>query len=70
MTHGEDFEKTTKIELEWVAPSVPVGDLVFSATVLKSYKHFWVNHTAVLKSAQPANASAVEPPIQVKHNNF
>lgn len=67
MTHGAKFEPAAMVELEWLAPNVSVGDLVFTATVLKDFEHFWVNHSVVLKSAQPAAASAVEPPMPVKY---
>ena len=65
VTHGKDFEETTKIEMEWKAPSVSVGDIIFSASVIKDFETYWVNHTGYLTAVSPMNASAVDKQILV-----
>ena len=65
VTHSSEFGEQKSVEFEWRAPNVSVGDLIFSASVLKEFNIFWVNHTAVLTSALPKDATAVDPVLQV-----
>jgi len=70
VTHNKNFSKTGKVELEWKAPNVSVGNIMFSATVLKDYETYWVNLTGDLTAALPLVASAVDPPISVGSGGF
>ena len=66
ITHGKEFEKTDFLEFEWKAPNISVGDLIFSATVVKSFEEFWVNNSVLLRAAVQVNSNnSIEPP-QVK----
>ena len=66
VTHGKEFEKTESLEFEWKAPNISVGDLIFSATVVKSFEEFWVNNSVLLRAAVQVNSNnSIEPP-QVK----
>ena len=60
--HGKDFKKTMKIEMEWKAPIVSVGDIImiFGASVINEFEIHWANHTGYLTVASPIIASSVD----------
>lgn len=41
---------------------------MFTATVLKEFEAFWVNHTAVVTATVPAGVSSVDPALEVGHS--
>ncbi|XP_067948548.1 putative ferric-chelate reductase 1 [Watersipora subatra] len=60
LTHSEKSVNTNSEVFYWKAPAVNYGDLIFSATLVKSFEVFWVNVTAEIRAASIANV--ITPP--------